>query len=379
MNAHITADEDTDKTNELITATDFNGTHLTITEANITQTIDLSTLTNTGTDDQQLQSFTLNGNDLNLTLEDGGSVAVDLSDLNDSAAIAAVQTLLTTKIDDVNSTLAAHILADLDTNASNELLTDANLSGNTLTLTNADGSTVSVDLSSLDNNATDDQIISSAIEVAKESVKVTLENGGNTIINIQDADSNATNEIQTLTSTNGSVGIVQTGINYDLSVSETTTTVANTIAGHKIADYTNEDGTIVDINETTTVLLQNVSDSLEYQYTNEEATQTVFRASPIVAFGKINADGSPAKIYGATVTRNSKGKYTVTLDTARSSTNYVIQLTIVDSNGAGNDDYDIAYSNQAIDSFIVRTGDNDNGHSDRAQRDSEFMFTVMDY
>jgi len=128
-----------------------------------------------------------------------------------------------------------------------------------------------------------------------------------------------------------------------------------------------------------TTLVLNGPDLLEHKYSNEEGTETIFRSSPIVAFGKVDSAGALQRGYGATVTRNSAGNYTITLNTARSSTNYTIQLTIVDSNGAGNDDYDISYSSQATDSFVVQTGDNDNGVGDRNQRDSEFMFTVMDY
>ena len=100
--------------------------------------------------------------------------------------------------------------------------------------------------------------------------------------------------------------------------------------------------------------------------------------SPIVAFGKVNSDGSAAKIHGATVTRNSQGNYTVTFLSALSSADYIIQLSILDSNGAGNDDYDASYSNQTTTSFVVQVGDNDNGSNDRAPRDQEFMFTVID-
>jgi len=78
-------------------------------------------------------------------------------------------------------------------------------------------------------------------------------------------------------------------------------------------------------------------------------------------------------------TSYSTGNYTVTLATARSTANYTIQLTILDSNGAGRDDYDISYSNQAAGSFVVQTGDNDNGGTDREPVDFEFMFTVLDY
>jgi len=198
---------------------------------------------------------------------------------------------------------------------------------------------------------------------------------------ILDEDKNSTNEIQVLTSNDSSVTLTQTGNDYDLSVaSETATTVENTIAGHKIADYTNEASSTVNINETITSLTQQASPTqLDYIYTNEDATQTTLRSSPIIAFGKVSDAGLLQRGYGATVTKNSTGNYTVTLANARPTANYTIQLTIVDSNGVGNDDYDISYSNQVAGSFIVQTGDNDNGAGDRAPRDSEFMFTVIDY
>ena len=100
--------------------------------------------------------------------------------------------------------------------------------------------------------------------------------------------------------------------------------------------------------------------------------------SPIVAFGKVNLDGSAAKIHGATVTRNSVGNYTVTFLSALSSADYIIQLSILDSNGLGHDDYDISYSNQEADSFVVKIGDNDNGASPATPIDQEFMFTIID-
>ncbi|UBZ12802.1 hypothetical protein LDL77_12975 [Flagellimonas marinaquae] len=48
----------------------------------------------------------------------------------------------------------------------------------------------------------------------------------------------------------------------------------------------------------------------------------------VVAMGKVNGDGSHAKINGATATRNSIGNYTVTFTTARPDADYIIQLTL---------------------------------------------------
>ncbi|MEC3907997.1 hypothetical protein VOI54_13280 [Tamlana sp. 2201CG12-4] len=100
----------------------------------------------------------------------------------------------------------------------------------------------------------------------------------------------------------------------------------------------------------------------------------------IVAAGKINADGTAAKtLFNATSTRASRGQYLITFSTPRPDANYVIQLTLRDTNGAGNDDYDISYHSQTVNSFMVKVGDNDNGVSNRRPRDFEFMFTVIDY
>jgi hypothetical protein len=397
--AHIAADGDTDASNEIQDLSYDSATQiLRITNNGAATDINLSALNNAGTDDQNLS---LIGN--TLTLENGGSV--DLTPYLD--------------------------------NTDNQIITNFTLeANNTVTLTLENGNTKTIDLSNLDNNGTDDQQLSSAVTTPNETVTVSLENGGSTLINIQDSDSNSsnelntnvalngtalevtdaggvksvdldttfatdtevataivasaaldldkdnTNEIQTLTSTDGSVTLTQAGNDYDLSVpAQSVTTVANTIAGHKIADYTNESATTVNINETATTLTQQASpNQLDYRYTNESGTATIFRSSPIVSFGKVSGTGALQRGYGvASVTRLSKGKYRVTLANARPTADYTIQLTIVDSNGAGNDDYDISYSNQTTNSFVVQTGDNDNGGGNRAQRDSEFMFTVIDF
>ena len=82
------------------------------------------------------------------------------------------------------------------TGTDDQNLQDFNLTGTTLKLAIENGNIVNVNLSAL--VGTDDQNISSTVNVPNESISVNLENGGSTLINIQDADSNATNEIQDL-------------------------------------------------------------------------------------------------------------------------------------------------------------------------------------
>lgn len=55
---------------------------------------------------------------------------------------------------------------------------------------------------------------------------------------------------------------------------ETITTLANTIVGHKIGDYTNENSVVVDLNETVTSLAYNAGTN-ELTFTDESGTATV--------------------------------------------------------------------------------------------------------
>jgi hypothetical protein len=102
----------------------------------------------------------------------------------------------------------------------------------------------------------------------------------------------------------------------------------------------------------------------------------------IIAAGKVGATSTNIKVFNATVTRvlpTSVGEYQVTFDTSLGDANYIIQLTIISAFGDGNDDPDLSYYDQQTTGFKVQTGDNDNGSSDRSERDFEFMFTVIDF
>jgi len=153
--------------------------------------------------------------------------------------------------------------------------------------------------------------------------------------------------------------------------------------------HTVEINTTIVQNTTTGVITYN-NESSATQTANLRGSETnndlsigsnggVFYESPIKAFGKISSGGSIIKATsGVTTTRISTGRYRVTLPTgAVSDANYIIQLTQPGRNGSGNDDPGISYSNQTSSSFEVIIGDNDNGGSDRARFNSEFMFTVL--
>lgn len=114
----------------------------------------------------------------------------------------------------------------------------------------------------------------------------------------------------------------------------------------------------------------------------------VVHISPIrvVATGKVVAGTTPTFTgTGATVTRNAKGEYTITLDEAMSSADYTIILTVKSCNGrcpgtgANYDAPSATYYNQTASSFDVMLGDSDNGSSKAVAIDIEFMFVVYSF
>jgi uncharacterized membrane protein (DUF441 family) len=142
-NGYLTSEVDGSITNETIVGANssFNPTSnvLTINEAGVNYTFDLSTLNNTGTDDQQLTAATLTGTNLTITLEDGGQTTVDLTSL-------------------VN---------DADASITNELNNSFTLSGNNLSITDA-GGTKTVDLTPfLDNTDVLASLSCSSNQIAK--------------------------------------------------------------------------------------------------------------------------------------------------------------------------------------------------------------------
>ena len=179
-------DADNDPTNELNTGGALNGTTLEITDAGGSVTVDLSSLDNTGTDDQNLSGATLNGTTLDLSIEDGNGVSVDLSGLQDG-------------------------VDDADNDPTNELNTGGALNGTTLEITDAGGS-VTVDLSSLDNSGTDDQNLSGAT-LNGTTLDLSIEDGNGVSVDlsglqdgVDDADNDPTNEL------NSSIGINGTNL-----------------------------------------------------------------------------------------------------------------------------------------------------------------------
>ncbi|MET7030702.1 beta strand repeat-containing protein, partial [Sediminicola luteus] len=217
-------DADADPTNELITSANLTGTDLNIIDAGGTTTIDLSSLNNSGTDDQTL---TLVGN--NLSIEDGNTVVLPTADGTETKVNAGTNVTVAG-----NGSIATPYvvsvatLDDADSDPTNEL-SDLNLAANILTLTNPATGGNQVDLSSYVNTDTQDLSIDGTGKI------ISLVDGGSVTINADDADADPTNEIQTLSSTDGSVTLVKTGDDYDLSVAVVDGTETKVNAGTNVS------------------------------------------------------------------------------------------------------------------------------------------------
>ncbi len=163
-----------------------------------------------------------------------------------------------------------------------------------------------------------------------------------------------------------SVGGIE-AMNIDETSSSTTVTINETLElDGQVLDETNSAGTAGQVLTAT-------------------ATGTAWAHQPIKAFGKISSAGGVVRATtGVTAARTSTGRYRVTLTGIVTDGDYIIQLTQPGRGGTGliggggNDDPGISYANQDATGFDVIIGDNDNGGTDRARFNSEFMFTVLD-
>ena len=207
----------------------------------------------TSTDDQQLTAFTFNDatNTLSLTLENGGSVNVDLSSLSD--VFTDTNTTITSfGIDGANTNLVitdseantyAVALADLavliDTNTDDQALSLA--SGNILTL--EDGGTV--DLTPFLDNTDDQAITAFSLDNTSNELTLTLEDGGTQTVDFSTVLAAAGTDDQNLTLTGDNLSI-EDGNSVDLSgYMDNTDDQALSLATGNI--LTLEDGGTVDL------------------------------------------------------------------------------------------------------------------------------------
>ena len=154
-------------------------------EDGTSSTVDLSGLV--GTDNQNLTGATLSGTVLQLDIEDGSPASVDLASLQDGTGTDNQNLNLTGNTLSISNGSTTVDLSPYLDNSDNQ---DLNLTGNTLSISN--GSTT-VDLSPyLDD--TDNQNLTAG----PNSGEVSITGGNSVTLNVNDADSDPTNEIQDL-------------------------------------------------------------------------------------------------------------------------------------------------------------------------------------
>ncbi|MEX0273826.1 MAG: beta strand repeat-containing protein [Flavobacteriaceae bacterium] len=191
--AAIAADGDTNSANEIQNLS-LSGDQLTITSGN---TIDLSSLNNSGSDNQNLTGATLDGNNvLTIDIEDGNSASVDLTSLSvtgtDNQQITDfsfnnTNNNLTISIEDGNTQVVN--LNDLDGGGGtdDQQITDFSFNNatNDLSITIEDGNSQTVSLAGLaGGGGTDDQDLVGASLSPANILQIDIENGASTTVDL---------------------------------------------------------------------------------------------------------------------------------------------------------------------------------------------------
>ena len=140
---------DNSATNELLVSAALNGTNLELTDGGGTISVDLSSLTSSaGTDDQNLTAATLTGTTLQIDIENGNSVNVDLASI--AGLDGAVGPQGPAGADGAVGPAGPQGPAGPD----DQNLTSATLAGSVLTINIENGNSTSVDLSGLTGSTT---------------------------------------------------------------------------------------------------------------------------------------------------------------------------------------------------------------------------------
>lgn len=305
------------------------------------------------TDDQQLS---LVGN--TLVLEDGGSV--DLSpflDNTDNQIITAFNLspagILTLTIEDGNTVTVD--LSGLDTDTDQQTLT---LAGTLLSISNGN----TVDLSSID---TDVSAVTTSLTGTTLTTSVTED--GSTVADTVDLSSlvtpASTFSVQNTGADGETVSVTHNGIAYpivhpsDSDDQILATSFVSNPCGVTTTEISISNGNTVPINH----------QCIQVQ------TKTIYAP---VAHGRVNANGTPAFIAGATVASIGGGQYRVTHNLG--TTDYTASLTSLEDTGnrdAG--DIQIIDGSVTANTFDVMTTTGDNGPSADAFVNRNWHFQIF--
>ncbi|MGB5271248.1 MAG: hypothetical protein WBN52_12150 [Eudoraea sp.] len=319
------ADGDTDDTNEIQNITSTDGS------VNLVQTgddYDLSVAA--GSDDQNLTSATLAGTNLTIAIENGNPAIADLSALATDAELAALS------------------IDDADANPTNEIQNITSGDGSVAITPAGIGFDLSVAAGSDDQNIQGSGLAGELLTIGIEGgtgedvnlAAFALETEVTAAIAVSDAadgDTDDTNELQNITSGDGSVTIASAGIGFDLSVtggSDDQNLTSAILAGTDLT-ITIEDGTaaIADLSALATDI-------------------------ELAAFPIDDADADPAnEIQSLSISGSDlsiSGGNTVTLPAA--GTADWSTITSIPAGFADNVDDDTTLDEAAVDAFVANNG-----------------------
>ncbi len=185
---------------------DQNLTGATLSGANVLQidienggstTVDLSSLDDSGTDDQNISGSGLAGNILTIGIENGTNETVDLSALVGTDDQIANEVNITDAGGNFVATEVEGALAELAAGSTDDQnISGSGLAGNILTIGIENGTNETVDLSAL--VGTDDQNLTGATLSGANVLQIDIENGGSTTVDLSSLDDSGTRMIRTL-------------------------------------------------------------------------------------------------------------------------------------------------------------------------------------
>ncbi|MDO5978126.1 beta strand repeat-containing protein [Flavivirga spongiicola] len=296
-----------DYTNEDAVAIDINETVTSVVQAGT----GIITYTNEDGTAQTANVISTDAANIIVAGTDGGALV-------NPAALAAAETTTT-----VANTVTGHKIGDYTNEDAvaidiNETVTSVVQAGTgIITYTNEDGTAqtanvISTDAANIIVAGTDGGALVNPAALAAAETTTNLAQAGTGIITYTNEDGTAqTANVISTDAANIIVAGTDGGALVNpaaLAAAETTTTVANTVTGHKIGDYTNEDAVAIDINETVTSVVQAGTGIITY--TNEDGTAQTANvistdaANIIVAGTDGGALVNPAALAAAETTTN---------------------------------------------------------------------------
>ena len=203
ITAHVSADNDTDNQNEVLTGAELDGNELVLTESGVERRVDLGPLNNAGTDNQNLNlnvnSLEItNGNTVNLAkyLDNTDEQRLTLSGNRISLTDGGFVDLPpgTVDTDEQQLTIAGNRISLTDggfvdlpagtVDTDNQAITGGAVVGNELRIDIEDGISGTIDISSLTATGTDSQNLTGATLSPTNILQIDIQNGNSTSVDL---------------------------------------------------------------------------------------------------------------------------------------------------------------------------------------------------